>query len=116
MAKTVIAKGAPTKANTGAAHGAPLGEKEIAATREAIGWSHPPFEIPEAVYEGWDARKRGAAAERRWKKLFSAYEAQHPEAAAEFRRRMAGALPADLPARLQAIVQDADTKAETIAT
>ena len=116
MAKTVIAKGAPTKANTGAAHGAPLGEKEIAATREAIGWSHPPFEIPEAVYEGWDARKRGGAAERRWKKLFSAYEAQHPEAAAEFRRRMAGALPADLPARLQAIVQDADTKAETIAT
>ena len=116
MAKTVIAKGAPTKANTGAAHGAPLGEKEIAATREAIGWSHPPFEIPKAVYEGWDARKRGGAAERRWKKLFSAYEAQHPEAAAEFRRRMAGALPADLPARLQAIVQDADTKAETIAT
>ena len=116
MAKTVIAKGAPTKANTGAAHGAPLGEKEVAATREAIGWSHPPFEIPKPVYEGWDARKRGAAAERRWKKLFSAYEAQHPEAAAEFRRRMAGAAPADLPARLESLVREADAKAETIAT
>jgi transketolase len=116
MAKTVIAKGAPTKANTGAAHGAPLGEKEIAATREAIGWGHPAFEIPKSVYEGWDARKRGAAAERRWRKLFSAYDAQHPEAAAEFRRRMAGELPADFTARLEALVKDADAKAETIAT
>jgi transketolase len=116
MAKTVIAKGAPTKANTGAAHGAPLGEKEVAATREAIGWRHPPFEIPKAVYEGWDARKRGAAAERRWKKLFSAYEAQHPEAASEFRRRMAGQLPADIRSRVAALVAEADAKAETIAT
>jgi transketolase len=115
-AKTVIGKGAPTKANTGGAHGAPLGEKEIAATRAAIGWNHPPFEIPKAVYEGWDAKKRGAAAERRWKKLFSAYEAQHPQEAAEFRRRMAGALPADFAARADALVKEADSKAETIAT
>jgi transketolase len=79
-AKTVIAKGAPTKANTGAAHGAPLGEKEVAATREAIGWRYPPFEIPPHVYEGWDARKRGASAERRWKRLFAAYERVHPSA------------------------------------
>src|SRR5688572_10621850 len=116
MAKTVIGKGAPTKANTGAAHGAPLGEKEVAATREALGWSHPPFEIPKPVYEGWDARKRGAAAERRWKKLLSAYDAQHPEAAAEFRRRMAGELPADFRGRIEALVKEADAKAETIAT
>src|SRR5688572_16538474 len=116
MAKTVIAKGAPTKANTGAAHGAPLGEKEVAATREAIGWSHAAFEIPKPVYEAWDAKKRGAAAERRWKKLFSAYDAQHPEAAAAFRRRMAGELPADFAARVEALVKEADAKGETIAT
>ena len=116
MAKTVIAKGAPTKANTGAAHGAPLGEKEIAATREAIGWGHPAFEIPKPVYDGWDAKKRGAAAERRWKKLFSAYDAQHPEAAAAFRRRMAGELPADFGARVEALLKETDAKAETIAT
>jgi transketolase len=115
-AKTVIAKGAPTKANTGSAHGAPLGEKEIAATREAIGWSHPAFEIPKAVYEGWDAKKRGAAAERRWKKLFSAYEAQHPDAAAAFRRRMAGELPADFRATAESLLREADAKAETVAT
>ena len=116
MAKTVIAKGAPTKANTGAAHGAPLGEKEVAATRDAIGWGHPAFEIPKPVYEGWDAKKRGASAERRWKKLFSAYDAQHPEAAAAFRRRMAGELPADFGARAEALVKETDAKGETIAT
>jgi transketolase len=116
MAKTVIAKGAPTKANTGAAHGAPLGEKEIAATREAIGWNHPAFEIPKPVYEGWDAKKSGARAERRWKKLMSAYETQHPEAAGAFRRRMAGELPAGFRASVEALLKDTDAKAETIAT
>jgi len=116
LAKTVIAKGAPTKANTGAAHGAALGEKEVAATREAIGWRYPPFEIPQAVYEGWDAKKRGAAAERRWKKLFAAYEQQHPAKAAEFKRRTAGELPQDFGARVESLLKEADAKAETVAT
>jgi transketolase len=115
-AKTVIAKGAPTKANTGAAHGAPLGEKEVAATREAIGWKHPPFEIPKAIYEGWDAKQRGASAERRWKKLLAAYEAQYPQEAATFRRRMTGELPADFAARADALLKETDAKAETLAT
>ena len=115
-AKTVIAKGAPTKANTGAAHGAPLGEKEIAATRAAIGWNHPPFDVPQPVYAGWDARKRGASAERRWKKLFVAYETQFPQEAAAFRRRMVGELPADFHARVNTLVQETDARAESVAT
>jgi transketolase len=115
-ARTVIAKGAPTKANTGGAHGAPLGEKEVAATRAAIGWSHAPFEIPEAVYRGWDARERGKRAERRWKRLWAGYEKAHPDLAREFLRRTAGELPADFGARAQALVADATAKAETIAT
>jgi transketolase len=115
-ASTVIAKGAPTKANTGAAHGAPLGEKEVAAAREALGWRYPPFEIPQHVYEGWDARKRGAAAERRWKKLFAGYEKQYPVEAAQFRRRMADELPPDFGARAAQLIQELDVKAETIAT
>jgi transketolase len=115
-AKTIIAKGAPTKANTGAAHGEPLGDKEVAATREALGWSYPPFELPQSAYEGWDARKRGASAGRRWKRLFAAYEKQYPQEASEFRRRTAGELPADFSARVAALVRDADAKAETIAT
>src|SRR5512145_3129463 len=76
--KTVIAKGAPKKANTGAAHGAPLGAEEVAATRTAIGWPHPPFEIPQAVRAGWDARDTGAKAEKKWNRLFASYQKQFP--------------------------------------
>jgi transketolase len=115
-AKTVIAKGAPSKANTGAAHGAPLGEKEVAATREAIGWKYPPFEIPPHIYQGWDARKRGAAAQRRWQRRFAAYEKAYPAQAAEFRRRLAGELPADFAERVAALVRELDARAETVAT
>jgi len=115
-AKTVIAKGAPTKANTGAAHGAPLGEKEIAATREAIGWRYPPFEVPEHVYRGWDARAAGKRAQRRWQRLFAAYEKQYPAEAAEFRRRTAGELPADFDSRLTGLMRDFDAAAESVAT
>jgi transketolase len=114
--KTVIAKGAPKKANTGAAHGAPLGADEIAATRAAIGWPHPAFEIPKPVYEGWDARETGKRAEKRWQKLLKSYRAAFPEDAAEFERRVKGDLPPDFDAALQALVADTNTKAETIAT
>jgi transketolase len=114
--KTVIARGAPNKANTGAAHGAPLGEAEIAATRVAIGWPHPPFEIPQPVYDAWDARAKGKRAERRWQKLFAAYEAAHPALAADFRRRMAGELPRDFAVRVDDLVKELETKAETVAT
>jgi len=116
IAKTVIAKGAPTKANTGGAHGAPLGEKEVAATRAALGWNPPPFEIPEHVYRGWDAREAGKRAERRWKRLFSSYQKNFPAEAADFERRMAGELPADFEQRVSAVVAEASQKGETLAT
>jgi transketolase len=115
-AKTIIAKGAPTKANTGAAHGAPLGEKEIAATREAIGWKYPPFEVPDGVRLGWNALERGRRSERRWKRVFSAYEKAHPELAKEFLRRTAGELPADFQEKAKGLVSEAILKAEPIAT
>jgi transketolase len=115
-AKTVIAKGAPTKANTGAAHGAPLGDKEVAATRQALGWSYPPFEIPDNVYRGWDAREAGKRAERRWNRLFAAYEKQYPAEAVEFKRRTAGQLPGDFDEKLASLLKEASEKAETLAT
>ena len=114
--KTVIGKGAPKKQNTGGAHGAPLGTDEIAATRAAIDWPHAPFEIPEAVRAGWDARQRGAAQEAEWNRKFTAYAAAHPALAAEFKRRMAGDLPADWAARRDAFLAQTVQKAETIAT
>jgi transketolase len=115
-AKTVIAKGAPTKASTGAAHGAPLGEKEVAATRQAIGWNYPPFEIPENVYRGWDAREAGKRAERRWNRLFAAYQKRYPAEAAEFSRRTAGQLPGDFDEKVSFLLREASEKAETTAT
>jgi transketolase len=114
--KTVIAKGAPTKANTGAAHGAPLGAQEIAATRAAIGWPHPAFEIPDNVRQRWDASEAGKRAERRWSALFKKYAAQFPAEAAEFQRRIAGQLPEGFDQTLGALLEELNSKAETIAT
>jgi transketolase len=116
IAKTTIAKGAPKKANTGAAHGAPLGAEEIAAARVAIGWPHPPFVVPEHVYRGWDAREAGKRLERRWQKAFKAYKAEFPGDAAEFERRVAGRLPEDLETRVQALLAEFNGKAEAVAT
>ena len=115
-AKTTIAKGAPTKANTGAAHGAPLGDKEVAAARQALGWLHAPWEIPQSVYQGWDAREAGKRAERRWKRLFSSYEKNYPAEAAEFKRRMAGELPAAFEPAARRVVEEFNQKTETLAT
>ncbi len=114
--KTLIGKGAPKKQNTGGAHGAPLGAEEIAATRAAINWPHAPFEIPQAVRAEWNARERGAAREADWNQKFSAYAAAHPDLATEFKRRMAGELPAGWTARRDAFLALTVQKAETIAT
>jgi transketolase len=114
--KTVIGKGSPNMAGTHNVHGAPLGEKEIAATREAIGWAHAPFEIPKAIYEAWDARLKGEALEAKWNATFAAYEAHFPDKAAEFKRRMAGDLPGNFAGALAALVSKANEKAETVAT
>ncbi len=114
--KTIIAKGAPTKANTGAAHGAPLGDKEIAAAREALGWKYPPFVIPDEIYQEWNAKRRGARRESEWKKQFAAYAEAFPAEAAEFKRRIAGDLPRDFAAKRDAMIAEANAKAETIAT
>ena len=114
--KTIIAMGAPHKSDTHEAHGAPLGKDEVAATRTAIGWNYPPFEIPEHVYQGWDARARGAELEKAWDEKFAAYEKAYPKLAAEFKRRTAGELPADWPKQTAAMLKKINAKAETIAT
>jgi transketolase len=114
--KTVIGRGSPNKAGSHDAHGAALGEKEVAATRAAIGWNYPPFEVPKNVYEGWDARARGAALESEWSQRFGAYAKQYPELAREFTRRMAGELPAGWKAHCDELLAKISARAETIAT
>lgn len=115
-AKTIIGKGAPNLGGTDKVHGSPLGEKEIAATRAAIGWHHAPFVIPQEIYEAWDATHKGAALEAQWRGVFAAYEKAHPQLASEFVRRMNGELPTDFARVCATLIDSANTKAESIAT
>jgi len=114
--KTSIGQGSPNLAGTDKVHGAPLGAAEIAATRAAIGWNHPPFEIPQDVYDAWDAKRKGAASEAEWNSRFGTYRTKYPQEAKEFERRMAGQLPANFEKTVQAYLASCDSKAETIAT
>jgi transketolase len=114
--KTIIGKGAPNLQGGDKVHGAPLGDKEIAAVREHLIWDAIPFDIPAPIYEAWDFKARGANLEAEWNELFSGYRKQYPELAAEFERRMKGELPGNFDQVLTAAVNAAVEKKETIAT
>lgn len=114
--KTTIGFGSPNKAGSHACHGAPLGEEEINLTKAALGWDHGPFEVPESVYKGWDAKEKGAAAEAEWNKKFEAYKAEFPELAAEFERRMAGDLPAEWAQKSADFIASVNAEAKSPAT
>ena len=114
--KTIIGKGSPNKEGTHDVHGAALGAQEIIDTRKHIGWDHPAFEIPADVYEGWDARTKGEGLERLWNNKFAEYAAAFPAEAAEFKRRMAGDLPANWNAHLTQAIAAINAKGETVAT
>jgi transketolase len=116
ICKTTIGKGSPNRGGTAKAHGEALGADEIKLTREALGWTHAPFVIPDAAYSAWNAQAAGRRAEDDWVKRFAAYDAALPELAREFERRMKG----DLPANFAQVAVDAaiaaHTKAETVAS
>jgi len=114
--KTVIGMGSPNKAGTHDVHGAALGAAEVQATREALGWTAAPFEIPADIAAAWNARERGAAAERAWRQRFEAYRTAFPAEAAAFERRMAGDLSPDFEARLPALFESISAKADAVAT
>ena len=114
--KTVIGYGAPNLCGSHDCHGAALGDEEVAATRENLGWSYPPFEIPQEIYDGWDAKKSGADAEAKWNEKFAAYKAAHPKLAAEFERRVAGELPATWEQEATAFIEKTVGEAKKMAT
>lgn len=116
MCKTIIGFGSPNKAGSESVHGAPLGDAEIAATREALGWKFAPFEIPQDIYDAWDARKAGEAKQKAWDEKFAAYAAQFPELAAEFTRRMQGELPANFDAEAKKFVETLQQNPANIAS
>ena len=116
ICRTVIGKGSPNRAGTAKAHGEALGGEEVQLTRAALGWDSPPFEIPQHVYAMWNHVERGQAAEAAWNEGWAAYARQHPELAAELRRRMAGELPKSFAQTAVDAVIAAHTKCETVAT
>ena len=114
--KTLIGKGAATKEGSHKTHGAPLGAEEIEATRKHLGWNYGPFEVPQEVYDAWNAVEAGAKLEKEWNELFARYQAKFPAEAAEFVRRMEGRLPADFDEHVAAELKAVCDKHEKIAT
>jgi len=114
--RTIIGYGAPNKQGTEATHGAALGAEEVAATRENLGWTHGPFEIPEDIRSGWDARERGAQRQAQWDDLLSRYKLAFPEVAAEFERRMKGELPGGWKEVVREYVAQAAQSGASLAT
>ena len=116
ICKTHIGKGSPNRANSAKAHGEPLGAEEIKLTRQALGWESAPFVIPKAVYADWDAKAKGAAAQKEWTEQFTAYKAAHPQLAKELLRRMKGELPKHFVQTAVDTTIAAHRKAETVAS
>ena len=114
--KTVIGYGAPNLCGSHDCHGAALGEDEIAATRENLGWKHEPFVIPDEVYQGWDAKAKGAEAESHWNDKFAAYKKAYPDLAAEFERRTTGQLPANWEKDANKFINETVEAGKTMAT
>ncbi|MEF2267550.1 transketolase [Janthinobacterium sp. LS2A] len=114
--KTIIGKGSPNLQGGDKVHGAALGDKEIAAVREYIGWDAAPFEMPADVYAAWDAKEQGALLEADWNERFAAYSREFPQQAAELTRRMQGELPQAFETALSAAIASCVEKKENIAT
>lgn len=114
--KTIIGMGSPNKANTHSVHGAALGDAEIEATRPHIGWHHAPFEIPDEIYSAWDGKAKGKKLEDEWNEKFSEYAEKYKDEAAEFKRRIAGDLPASWQSHVASVINEVDAREETIAS
>ncbi|WP_416777719.1 transketolase [Xenorhabdus budapestensis] len=116
MCKTIIGFGSPNKAGKEECHGAPLGDAEIEATRKALGWEYPAFEIPQDIYAEWDAKEAGKAKESAWDAKFTAYAEAYPELATEFRRRTSGELPANWETESKAFIENLQQNPASIAS
>lgn len=114
--KTIIGFGSPNKQGKEECHGAPLGADEILLAREQLGWNHGPFEVPEEIYAGWNAREKGQKAQSSWQQAFENYKSEYPELAAEFSRRLKGAMPADFSEKADAYIHECQQAMEKIAS
>ncbi len=114
--RTIIGFGAPNKQGKASSHGSPLGAEEVLATRKALGWQHPPFHIPDSIYQEWNAIEKGATAENNWQEQFEKYKTDYPQDAEEFERRIAGELPQNFAEIAQNYIKQVQNDGEKIAT
>jgi transketolase len=114
--KTIIGWGSPNKQGKEECHGAPLGDKEVELVRKTIGWDSPPFVIPEAISNAWNAKDKGAKLEAQWNDKFAIYKKAHPDLAAELLRRVNGELPSHFLEKADTYISSVDAKQEKIAT
>jgi transketolase len=97
-------------------HGEAMGEADIATARKTLGWTSPPFEIPQDIRAAWDRREKGAKAEQAWRTKLAAYSEEFPALAAELERRMAGDLPAGFDDLVRAYIGGAQAEGKSLAT
>ncbi|MFH8132945.1 transketolase [Pantoea osteomyelitidis] len=116
ICRTVIGFGSPNKAGKEEAHGAALGEEEVALTRKQLGWNYPPFEIPADIYQQWDAKESGAEREKAWNEKLAAYKEAFPELAQEYLRRMSGGMPTNWEAETQKFIEQLQANPQKIAS
>jgi transketolase len=116
ICKTQIGKGSPNRAGSAKAHGEALGEEEIALTRAAMDWPHAPFEIPQVLYQAWDAKARGQAAQSLWENRLAAYRKAYPQEAADLEARLAGQRPADFDQKNAALIASLCASAPNVAS
>ena len=114
--KTTIGFGSPNKSGTSDVHGAPLGDEEIQRTREALDWNHEPFEIPESVYEFWNAKSSGAELNKDWDQLMETLKENNPDKYKELTRRISGNLPEDFSQMYSAFLDSCDKENTSMAT
>ncbi|MBI2791477.1 MAG: transketolase [Gammaproteobacteria bacterium] len=114
--RTIIGFGAPNLQGKEKCHGAALGESEINAARETLGWHYPPFVVPEEYKAAWDAREKGKAFEANWNALFAQYQTKHPQLAEELKRRIQKKLPAAWKDHLQNLTMTTQNAEKAVAT
>jgi len=114
--KTTIGYGSPNKSGTADTHGAPLGDEEIKKTREALGWEHPPFEVPNEVYNFWNAKDSGSNMNSNWDNTLQSYKEKYPEKSMELHRRMNGDTPENFEENFNKFLGECDSNNSSMAT
>ena len=116
ICRTTIGYGSPNKAGTASSHGAPLGNDEIALTRQQLGWEYPPFEIPEEIYQPWNAIERGAEQQLRWEQALREYAKQYPELALQLNQRLSNQPTGSFSSVINEYIQHLNNNPAEIAT